>query len=192
LAIDISFSLLSYSPSLPSVSSLAKQSRSSFPALSQRNLQALSLSPSFDDARHGTAFDPLAPVCVCFGPCDVKFGCILPILFQLGSHRAYATLKAKGGAERNILKVSVISLFVKTYMCIENCFWCDYACDSCRCIYLSVCLGCSVSWTEEGARRKCRKSYLWEFIRELCVKSVAPESLRELAEAVTVNNNSCE
>jgi len=106
LAIDISFSLLSYSPSLPSVSSLAKQSRSSFPALSQRNLQALSLSLklslslSFDDARHGTAFDPLAPVCVCFGPCDVKFGCILPILFQLGSHRAYATLKAKGGAER--------------------------------------------------------------------------------------------
>lgn len=100
--------------------------------------------------------------------------------------------KPREEQRENILKVSVISLFVKTYMCIENWFWCDYACDSCRCIYLSVCLGCSVSWTEEGARRKCRKSYLWEFIRELCVKSVAPESLRELAEAVTVNNNSCE
>jgi hypothetical protein len=29
----------------------------------------------------------LAPVCVCFGLCNLKFGCILPILFQLSSHR---------------------------------------------------------------------------------------------------------
>jgi hypothetical protein len=51
----------------------------------------VALSLSLDDARRGPAFDPLAPVCVCFGLCDVKFGCILLILFQLGSHRGDAT-----------------------------------------------------------------------------------------------------